>query len=196
MSTYLMFPCLLLFFAAIDRKVWFKGMQTRYGKLTFENSGDGAREYTDRTIYLPELFPDICLPFVFVFFSLSQLLPPLHLQPLPMPAPLPVPPHLPPLPLPPPHLPLHLLPLPLPPCLHNLPQTLIQRTNLSSQDPLVNREFVAPLLHLSASPLQQPGGSLGEAPVPSQSSWTGCVNRVTTVPRFLETLDIHGGPDQ
>ena len=128
--------------------------------------------------YLPEVFLDICLPFVFAYFSLSQLLP--HLQPLLLPAPPPLPPHLPPLPLP--QLPLCLLPLP--PCLHTFPQTSIQRTNLLSQDPWVNREFIAPLLYLSASPLQQPGGSL-EAPVLSQSSWTGCVNRVTTVPRSL-----------
>ena len=40
--------------------------------------------------------------------------------------------------------------------------------NLSSQDPWENREFVAPLLHLSASPLQQPGGSLGEASTESE----------------------------
>ena len=36
-----------LVFAAIDLKVWFKGMWTRYGKLTSKKSDDGAREYTD-----------------------------------------------------------------------------------------------------------------------------------------------------
>ena len=35
-------------FSAIDLKIWFKGMRTRYGKLTCKKSGDGAKEHTDR----------------------------------------------------------------------------------------------------------------------------------------------------
>ena len=33
--------------SAIDLKIWFKGMRTRYGKLTSKKSGDGAKEHTD-----------------------------------------------------------------------------------------------------------------------------------------------------
>ena len=43
-------------FSAIDLKIWFKGMRTRYGKLTSKKSGDGAKEHTDRDTWILRSF--------------------------------------------------------------------------------------------------------------------------------------------
>ena len=53
--TYLMCSC-LLFFSAVDLKIWFKGMRTRYGKLTSKKSGDRAKEHTDRDTWILRSF--------------------------------------------------------------------------------------------------------------------------------------------
>ena len=45
-----------LLFSAIDLKIWFKGMRTRYGKLTSKKSGDGAKEHTDRGTWILRSF--------------------------------------------------------------------------------------------------------------------------------------------
>ena len=43
-------------FSAIDLKIWFKGMRTRYGKLTCKKFGDGAKEHTDRDTWILRSF--------------------------------------------------------------------------------------------------------------------------------------------
>ena len=43
-------------FSAMDLKIWFKGMRTRYGKHTSKKSGDGAKEHTDRDTWILRSF--------------------------------------------------------------------------------------------------------------------------------------------